>query len=340
MPFAAAAQRVLDAHAADGVASDVTVFDLSTWAFGSVAGDMALARVPLPGRDVGEPLRLRELAFKQLCERIAVPAPYVRGLPAKLQVACVNWGLAQADQNALLRLAGGEVRAVVSDRYAALDDAVLLDVVGDVLKRAGYASAAMVRATAVGPHAVLRITLPNEGVAVRRGDVIEYGLDVGNSELGLRSVQVTPITYRLICTNGMRAWKSEAALRMRHVGDPDRLRAQLKDAIPVAFAEARGDIAKWKTAVEVLVDSALEEIEGLRGFGLSGSEVQAVGRQLVSDRGVRPPRTTGFDDLLRGPTTAFEVANAMTAAARNREATAARLSLEEVAHRYLSRRAA
>jgi hypothetical protein len=198
----------------------------------------------------------------------------------------------------------------------------------------------MVRATAVGPHTVLRITVPNEGVAVRPGDVIEYGLDIGNSELGLRSVQVTPVTYRLICTNGMRAWKSEAALRMRHVGDPDRLHEQLKDAVPVAFAEAKGDIEKWKKSVDVLIDSALDEIESLRGFGLSTGEVQAVGRQLVSDRGALPARTNGIEEFLRGPTTVFEVANAITSMAREREAVASRLSLEEVGHRYLTRRAA
>jgi hypothetical protein len=38
------------------------------------------------------------------------------------------------------------------------------------------------------------------------------------------------------------------------------------------------------------------------------------------------------------PTTAFEVANAITATARTK-GTAARLGLEEVGHRYLTRRA-
>lgn len=33
----------------------------------------------------------------------------------------LNWGMAQVEQDVLLRLAGGEVRAIVSDRYAALD---------------------------------------------------------------------------------------------------------------------------------------------------------------------------------------------------------------------------
>jgi len=302
---------------------------------------MQLVRVPFAGRDPGEPLALRELAFSQLCNKIGAPAPYIRGLPPKLQTACINYGLSRRDGAALLRLAGDEVRAVLSDRYAAADDELLLDVVSDCLDRTGYRKDALVRAAGVGPHTLLRITLPNEGVPVRVGDVIEHGIDLGNSELGLRSVQVTPVTYRLVCTNGMRAWRSEAAVRMRHIGDPDRLRETLRDAIPVAFAEARGDIERWKRAVDVLMDSALDEIEGLRGFGLSTNEVQAVGRTLAEEQALLPESGTGqsLKDALKTSTTVFDVANAITATARERP-TATRLGMEEVAHRYLSRRAA
>lgn len=343
IPFDEAVSRVLAAHAADGERRDVAVHDLRAWAFGALPdGSMTLVRVPFAGRDVGAPLPLRELAFSQLSQRIGAPGAYVRTLPPKLQVANMNHGLVKERQSAVLRLAGGEVRAVVSERYACIDDPLLLELASDTLRKTGFASDAVVRAVAVGPHTVLRITIPGEGVAVKRGDVIEWGIDLANSELGLRSVQVTPVTYRLVCENGMRAWKSEAALRMRHVGDSKRLREQLRDAIPVAFAEARGDIAKWKRSVDVLVESALDEIESLRFFGLTTSEAQTVGRELAASHGVVP--LAASSDLvataLRMPTTAYDVANAITATARQREDVAARLQLEEAGHRYLTKRAA
>jgi hypothetical protein len=323
------------------VRDDIVVHDVRTWAFGTSEGSMAIAPVPLPGREPMQPMPLRELAFSQLCTRIGAPPAYVRDLPAKLQMANMNFGMTKEKQSALLRLAGGEVRAVVSDRYAALDDELVLEVVGEVLDRAGYLAECRVRASAVGASTLLRITLPAEGMAVRKNDIIEWGLDIGNSEVGVRSVQVTPITYRLVCTNGMRAWRSEAALRMRHVGDPKRLRAQLKDAIPVAFAEARGDIEKWRRASEFLIDEALEEIEGLRTLGLGQSEVQAVGRELAMANGLLPASSSAqaIIEALKVPTTAYDVSNAVTAVARDRE-VAARLTMEEVGHRYLSRRAA
>lgn len=337
MPFDEAAALILKAHRADGERDDVVVTDLRSWAFGSTdTKTMQLARVPFAGRDPGEPLPLRELAFSQLCTKLGAPAPYIRNLPVKLQVACVNYGLTRQRSPALLRLAGDEVRAVLSDRYAAADDELLLNMISDCLDGCGYRRDAFVRAAAVGPHTLLRITLPGDGVPVKVGDVFESGIDIGNSEVGLRSVQVTPVSYRLVCTNGMRAWNSEAAVRMRHIGDPARLQGQLADAIPIAFAEARGDIARWRRAVDVLIDDALDEVESLRGFGLSTRETKAVVRELAAD----PSGATVRQLLRQSPTTAFEIANAITAVARECTSTAARLSLEETGHRYLARRAA
>ena len=340
--FEDAVRLVLDAHAEDGERDDVVAHDVRSWAFGNAEGSMAIAPVPLPGRDVLGRYPLRELAFSQLCTRIGAPPAYIRNLPAKLQMANVNYGMTKEKQSALLRLAGGEVRAIVSDRYAALDDALVLEVVGEVLDKAGYLPEVRVRASAVGSHTLLRITMPAESIAVRKNDIIEHGIDIGNSEVGLRSVQVTPCTYRLVCENGMRAWRSEAAVRMRHVGDPKRLREQLRDAVPVAFAEARGDIERWRKATEVLIDNALEEIEGLRAIGLGQAEVQAVGRELALGNGLLPADASvqTITQALGVPTTAYDVANAITAVARDRGDVAARLTLEEQGHRYLTRRAA
>jgi hypothetical protein len=327
LPFDVAANIVLDSHAKDGARSDVVTASLGKWMFGTADGTtMQIAPIPLPGRDHGEALALRDHAFQQLCARLGAPAPYIRELPGKLQIAAVNWGLAKHRDAAMLRLSRGEVRALVSDRYVPLDDGLLLELVGSCLESAGLRNGARVRAVATGMHTVLRLTLPGEGVAVHRGDVIEYGIDIANSELGLRSVQVTPITYRLLCTNGLRGWSTNESFRARHIGNPQRLREHLRDAIPVALASARGDLARWSRAVDVLIDNALEEVELLRGFGLSRAETQSVVQQLSSG-GHTPTAATLFD-----------MTNAITAVAREHREASSRLRLEEIGHRYLVNR--
>lgn len=101
------------------------------------------------------------------------------------------------------------------------------------------------------------------------------------------------------------------------------------------------DIDKWRRATEILIDPALDEIESLRVFGLGQAEVQAVGRELATANGLLTSSSSAqtITDALKVPTTAYDVANGVTAVARDRGDVAARLTLEEQGHRYLSRRA-
>ena len=110
----------------------------------------------------------------------------------------------------------------------------------------------------------------------------------------------------------------------------------------MAFAEARGDIERWQRAVDVFIDSALDEIEALRGLGMSAPEARGVGETLAREQGLLLTDNSAkpLEALLRdAKTTAFDVANAITATARERR-TAPRLGLEETAHRYLVGRTA
>lgn len=65
-------------------------------------------------------------------------------------------------------------------------------------------------------------------------------------------------------------------------------------------------------------------------------------RERVVDTKQLPASSTVevITEALKSSTTAYDVANAITSVARARTDTAARLTLEEVGHRYLSRAAA
>lgn len=54
---------MLDAHVEDGERDDLVAHDVRTWAFGNAEGSMAIAPVPLPGRDLGARWPLRETAI-------------------------------------------------------------------------------------------------------------------------------------------------------------------------------------------------------------------------------------------------------------------------------------
>jgi hypothetical protein len=341
-----ARERVAAADAADGARSDLAIGDLSAWVVGPRADGVAcLTPIPMPGRPNPGLIPMRKSAFRHLVASLPgkPTADYLLQLPAKLATANISVGLQRLDPDntsKLLRLAGGEARALASEKYAPLDNDLVLDTTERVLRAMGMLRDVRVTDLAVGPTLALRVVLPGEAVAVRKGDVIQHGLDIGNGETLTRSVSVCPVTYRLVCLNGMRRWETGAAKRWSHVGDPERLRQAFTDAVPVALAEAKGLRDSMRTAVDRLVDDALGEIEGLSAFGFGVNETRAIARDLFADRGLAlPAATDAWADAIAtaGPVSVFDVANAITHTAQTRNVDD-RLAYEEAGGAYLLRR--
>jgi len=343
--FYEAASQILEADAKDGERVDVGIARLDTYAFGPLPdGTAALATIPAPGRD-RRVFPLRDHAFSQLCERAGAPAGYIKKLPGHIQMACVNHGIqAFAKQNGnTLRLAGGEARALLSDRYAALDNHMVIEVLERTLRAAGMLDDVRVRSISTGPTASMRLTLPGEGIVVANprkvGDIIETGLDMLNGEIGNRSVLLSPSTYRLICLNGMRAWNREWATRLNHVGDAQRLVEAFQDAVPTALAASRGMRDQMAKAVDILVDDILAEFDGLRAFGLSAAETRDVARDVMAERSLALPEdTNGWGDVMAQvrDISAYDVLNGVTHVAQSK-GTDRRLEMEEAAGHYLDR---
>jgi hypothetical protein len=340
IPFEEGAQIILDAAKADGQRTDQGVGDLSSWAFGPMDdGSAALATIPMPGRE-RHMVPLREHAFGQVCKLIGAPSDYIRKLPGKLQMACVNYGLHTVeDRSVQIRKAGDFARALVSDRYAALDDALVLEVMDSVLRAAGLMSITRIRSAAVGTTTVLRMTFGEsvEIASAKVGDIVECGLDLVNGEVGNRALSLTPITYRLLCKNGMRRNDAGIVHRLRHVGDPKRLEEAFRDAVPAALAEGRGLRQQMAKAVDHLVDDLLSEFDSLRAFGLTANESRDVARDVMADRSLAlPTDTSEWGKIFANVHTvsAYDVMNGVTHLAQGR-GTDRRLELEEAASAYL-----
>lgn len=349
LDFDKAANRIIEAHERDGEREDLGVGDLSTWAFGPTNdGHAAIAPRPAPGREQ-RLVPLREHGFSQLCSRVGAPPRYIRKLPAKLQMACLNWGMSRAegkDKAATLRLAGGQARAVVSDRYAALDDALVLEIVRQTLQAAGMLGDVRVRAVATGVTTAMRLTVPTGSDTLKRkeGDVVECGLDLLNGEVGNRSISLTPILWRLICLNGMRRGERrlDEQLRLRHIGSSERLEEAFRDALPVALQSSSEMRQRMDKAVDQLLDDVLSEFDGLRSFGLNAGEARNVGREVMAQREIALPEdhskwADAIAEAKVEDVSVFDVANAITRTAQS-HGTDRRLEMEEVGAKYLYKR--
>lgn len=88
-----------------------------------------LAMAPVDGALMvggNERYTLREHAFGQIAAKLAIPAHYLRRCDPDLRARNVNRWLREADRDLMLRLEGGEVRAVLSGSYRVINHADIL----------------------------------------------------------------------------------------------------------------------------------------------------------------------------------------------------------------------
>lgn len=91
-------------------------------------------------------------------------------------------------------------RAFLSDRYRPLDNWDLLQAALPLVEQLGL----NVRSTALTDnHLYIKATLPALKEEIKKGDVVEAGVEIRNSEVGTSSVSVSWLVFRLICENGL-----------------------------------------------------------------------------------------------------------------------------------------
>ena len=322
LDFDTAAQRIVRAHADDGVHRDLPTTDLRTWAVAPHAGTFAL--VPLARHH--NPMPLRSAAFGNLMTRLGAPGDFLRRLPAPLQLATINYLLSEHDDRsaATLRLRNDEVSAIVSGRYAPLDPVELVETVRDGLQRFGILGDVRVRGVASGLVDNLRLILPSAQTAIRPGDASALGIDITSSSFARSAVHITPVIWRLVCSNGLKRAERGSGLSFRHVGDAQRLREGISEAIPAALVYARGVMDQWRRSVAFMIEDVQKQIEAMQ-LTMPEKKNLEVAVRLETGRPELPDNVPLYDFV-----------NAMTASAKS-GSPSRRLEIESLAGDVLAR---
>lgn len=191
------------------------------------------------------------------------------------------------------------VRAFLSDRYRRLDNEDVAEASLPVLMES--ADIQVVSTEVTESRLYLKAIFPKVQAEVRRGDVVQAGVVISNSEIGLGSLSVSPLIYRLVCTNGLIS--SDEAWRKYHVGrvveavdmklalrdetkaaQDKALLLTLQDAVRAASAEAfQRTVAKMQEAAGgEVVERPIKAVEVLtRSVGLLKSESDSVLERLI-----------------------------------------------------------
>jgi hypothetical protein len=223
-----------------------------------------------------------ELARRQLADKLGIPYAYFERMREKqrdLLDRNVNTWLHSEDDRRLVRTLDGNVRAVLSDRYRRLDNYDLAEHVLPILQRLPGGRPESVELTDTRMY--LKWIASEVRHEVQPGDVVEAGVVVTNSEVGLGSLSVQPLVYRLVCRNGLIV--ADHGLRKTHVGrlieandsDLTVFKDDTLEAADKAFFMKVRDVVESAVS-EVTLRQLSERMRRTLGFVLSGDPVKSV----------------------------------------------------------------
>jgi hypothetical protein len=283
-----------------------------------------------------------KLFLNQLTGWAGIPQKYVDKMlaedPALLAVN-VNCWLDHNDhqENRLVRTLDGTARAFLSHRYRTLDN---VDVIGAVLPVFQERGITTVSAEVTDAHLYVKGLNDRRTVELgaQRGDKVQFGVVISNSEVGLGAVHVDPLVFTLACLNG--AVIAAAGLRKFHIG---RHLQELEEAVEVfqddtVLADNRAFFLKLRDVVNAAFDEA-QMTDLLAAIAAGTQRRLGAGRFLdevvevaTARYGLNQPEAEGvLRALIDGrDLTQWGLANAVTATARAVESYERATELERI----------
>jgi hypothetical protein len=241
---------------------------------------------------------------QQIASRLDIPKRYYDRMLSEspwLLADNVNHWFDHKTETRMLRTMDGRARAFLSDRYRPLDNA---DLATAVLPALAEQELKIVSCEVTDTKLYIKAVSPRVQGEVNLGDVVQAGVVISNSEVGLGSLLIQGLLYRLACLNGM--IRNDANMRKFHTGSrhsagEDGVRAFLSDeAIKASdtavwlqvrdLTKAALEQSHFNRYLEELREAAGQRIEGSVGkvveltqkhLGLTGEEGDSVLKHLI-----------------------------------------------------------
>ena len=161
------------------------------------------------------------LFHRQVASALGIPAKYydlMQKEKPELLAENVNSWFADKPSSYMVRSmdygAGQVARALLSERYRRIDN---MEIATSVLPLfAGNDQYEVMSCEVTENRLYLKVVNHRLEMEVRKGDIVQAGVMISNSEVGLGAVSIQPLVYRLVCTNGMVV--NDMGERRHHVG--------------------------------------------------------------------------------------------------------------------------
>jgi len=212
----------------------------------------------------GKAFGVTEITHGQIGRHFGIPAGYyekLRGEFPELLLMNVNRWFKKTPSVRMLRTLDGVARAFLSCRYRRLDNYEVAETVLPIIGRMPGASIESCELTERKMY--IKVIDPRVTAEVVPGDVVQAGVIITNSEVGLGSVNVSPLIYRLACSNGMIA--QDMGMKKYHIG---RLNESSTDSYEIYRDETiKADDKAFLMKLEDTVRAAVDEAQFVRLVG-------------------------------------------------------------------------
>lgn len=162
---------------------------------------------------------VNEVAHRQIGTTLGIPLRYYNKMreenPALLTTNVNSWLKGQPSTR-MIRTLDGTARAFLSERYRRIDNFEVASAVLPVI--ADMPEARIESCELTDERMYIKVVNPRLTADVVPGDVVQSGILITNSEVGEGCVNIQPLLYRLVCTNGMVVADRTASSRTQHLG--------------------------------------------------------------------------------------------------------------------------
>lgn len=163
---------------------------------------------------------INDIAHSQLGTFVNIPAAYYERMrtssPELLTLNVNHWLRSRENSDyRMLRTMDGNLRAFLSGKYRRIDNYEVAETVLPLLSK--VPDLQIMSCEITESRMYIKAVTPRIQNEVAVGDVVQSGIVISNSEVGMGSVNVNPLIYRLACTNGMIVQDS-SSLRKIHSG--------------------------------------------------------------------------------------------------------------------------
>ena len=267
--------------------------------------DIGLA-LQVTGGSTSAQYGINDIAHRQIGQHLKIPALYYDRMKSEypeLLVQNVNgWFSRTPDTKRMLRTMDGTARALLSDRYRRIDNFEVASAVLPIIS--GMDGASVESCELTDSRMYLKVVNPRVTAEVKKGDIVQAGIIISNSEVGMGSVNVSPLVYRLVCSNGMIA--QDGAVRKYHVGraneggedfsiyrsetieaDDKAFLMKLEDSVKAAVDQARfaAIVDKMREATEATMEAKMvpQVVElASKEYGITEAEGKGILGHLIA----------------------------------------------------------